>query len=452
MNALLDGVVAVGISVAPGDRWRLGERLALVESAPDAMADAIARVGGDRLRVLTVGSDRVAQAAAEAAGTHYIDTTFGIGVSSAVDRWLTMYAGRRFGKASAGVALLDDAAAAAAAARYDSLAKPPGSLGRLESVGAKLAAIAGECPPPAPTPATVAVFVGDHGVVDEGVTPWPPEVTRSMVSVFGQGKAAVNVLASSVGARVVVVDVGMAARPAPLPGLVARNVRRGSGNIAVGPALRPTEVLLALDVGVEVAEVCIADGARCLVTGDMGIGNTTPSAAVIAALTGRPAREIVGRGTGIDDTMLARKVAIVEQALARIPDATPEARSVLAEVGGAEIAALAGFIVGAAAKRVPVIIDGVAAAAGLLAAAALVPRCVAYAFAGHRSAEPGSAAVLAHLGLEPLLDLGLRLGEGTGALLAVPLVRASVDLLNGMATFADAEIENAARATESSSP
>jgi nicotinate-nucleotide--dimethylbenzimidazole phosphoribosyltransferase len=437
MNALLDAIVAVGIPLAPGDRWRLGERLSLTECGPEALGTAVARVGGDARRVLAVGADRTAEDAAQAAGTNYMNITLGAGVSAAVDEWVRTYAGRRFAKASAAVVPVDERAAADASAHYDRLTKPAGSLGRLEAVGARIAAIAGTCPPPALGPATVAVFVGDHGVVDEGVTPWPPEVTRHMVSVFAQGKGAVNVFARSVGADVVVVDVGMAGRPATGPRLIARNVRRGAGNLALGPALRRTDVQLALDVGTEVAQRCIADGAQCLITGDMGIGNTTPSAAVIAALTGRPAGEVTGRGTGIDDAMFAHKTGIIERAVARLDGRDPEPAAVLAEVGGLEIAALAGFIVGGAASRVPVLVDGVAATAALAAAAAMVPASLGYVLAGHRSAEPGATAVLEHLGLEPLLDLGMRLGEGTGAVLALPLVRAAVDALHGMATLAD---------------
>ena len=346
-----------------------------------------------------------------------------------------MYSGTRFAAAATRIVPLDADAAAAAAARHDRLTKPRGSLGRLEAAGVQLAAIAGASPPPVPTPASVAVFAGDHGVVAEGVTPWPSEVTAQMVANFCAGGAAVNVLARQVGASVVVVDAGVASDiPADAPGLLRRAIRRGTGNLAIEPAMTHDEARAALDLGVEVAEQCVADGARCLLTGDMGIGNTTPSAALIAAFTGRPAVDVTGRGTGIDDGMLAHKTAVIERGLARLaPDA--DALDVVANVGGLEIAALAGYIVGGVAARVPVVVDGVIAAAALLAADALVPGVGHHCFAGHRSSEPGSGIALAHLGLEPLLDLGLRLGEGTGAVLALPLLQAAAAVLNEMATF-----------------
>lgn len=352
-----------------------------------------------------------------------------------------------FAQAAARIGALDPSAAADAAAHHDRLTKPRGALGRLESAGIQLAAIAGSSPPPIPAPATVAVFAGDHGVVEEGVTPWPSEVTAQMVANFCAGGAAVNVLARQAGASVVVVDVGLLADlPVDAPGLVRRTVRRGTGNIAVEPAMTGDEVLAALDVGADIAARCIADGARCLLTGDMGIGNTTPSAALIAAFTGRRAVEVTGRGTGIDDDMLARKTAVVEAGLARLPTgATP--LDVLAHLGGLEIAALAGFVVGGAAVRVPVVVDGVIAVAALLAAEALVPGVSRFCFAGHRSSEPGASAALSHLGLEPFLDLGLRLGEGTGAVLALPLLQAAARVLHEMATFDTAGITEKDAAT-----
>jgi nicotinate-nucleotide--dimethylbenzimidazole phosphoribosyltransferase len=338
-----------------------------------------------------------------------------------------------FSKAAAGLAPVDRVAAGEAADLHDRLAKPRGALGRLEAVGIRLAAIAGACPPPVPEPAVVAVFAGDHGVLEEGVTPWPQEVTAQMVAAFCAGGAAVNVLARHAGATVVAVDVGVAGDLAPAPGLLLRKVRRGTANLATGPAMTVEEARRALDVGADVAAEQVAAGARCLVTGDMGIGNTTASAALVAAFTGRPAAEVTGRGTGVDDETFARKVAVVDQALART--AVTDPLGVLASLGGLEIAALAGFVVGGAAARVPVVVDGVIALAAVLAAAALAPGCVDYCVAGHRSTEPGATAALDHLGLDPLLDLGLRLGEGTGACLAVPLVQAAAKVLGEMATL-----------------
>ena len=328
---------------------------------------------------------------------------------------------------------LDAAALADAAALQDRLTKPRGALGRLEAIGIQLAGIAGECPPPLPSPAAVAIFAADHGVVAEGVTPWPQEVTAQMVANFVAGGAAINALARQVGARVAVVDVGVAS---PVDGVWSRRVRAGTGNIAVEPAMTVDECRAALDVGADVASALVGDGAAALVTGDMGIGNTTASAAVIAALTGRPASMVTGRGTGVDDDGLARKVTVVERALDRHRAAIESGPlDALAAVGGLEIAALAGFIVGGAAAGVPVVVDGVIAGAALLAAERLVPGVAARCLAGHRSAEPGATAVLEALGMEPVLDLGLRLGEGSGACLALPVVEAAARVLREMATF-----------------
>ena len=341
-----------------------------------------------------------------------------------------------FAAAAARVVPLDQAAMAEATALDRRLTKPRGALGRLEALGAQLCGIAGECPPPVPAPAAVAVFAGDHGVVAEGVTPWPQDVTAQMVANFCSGGAAINVLARQFGAEVLVVDVGVVSDLVERPGLLVRKVAPGTANLAVGPAMTVAEVETALAIGADVAQRLVDDGARALVTGEMGIGNTTPAAAVIAALTGRPAADVTGRGTGIDDDALARKVAVIERALALHADAVASGPvASLAAVGGLEIAALAGFIVGGAAAGVPVVVDGVIADAALLVAAALVPDVLGRCLAGHRSVEPGAAAVLEHLGLEPLLDLGLRLGEGSGACLALPVVEAAARLLREMATF-----------------
>jgi nicotinate-nucleotide--dimethylbenzimidazole phosphoribosyltransferase len=345
---------------------------------------------------------------------------------------------RAFARAAAALRPPDEEAASEAAAHHVRLTKPRGSLGALEPLGARLAGMAGTFPPPVPSPATVAVFAADHGVVAEGVTPWPQQVTAQMVAAFCAGGAAVNVLARHAGARVVAVDVGVAASLDAAPGLRRAKVRPGTANLAREAAMSVPEACRALDVGAEVAAEAVADGARCLVTGDMGIANTTASAAVIAAFTGRPVATVTGRGTGIDDATWARKVAVVERALHRAEaDGTAGGGplALLASLGGLEIAALAGFVVAGAAARVPVVVDGVVALAGVLAAAYLAPGTLSYCVAGHRSTEPGASAALEHLGLEPLLDLGLRLGEGTGALLALPLVEAAAKVLREMATF-----------------
>jgi nicotinate-nucleotide--dimethylbenzimidazole phosphoribosyltransferase len=342
-----------------------------------------------------------------------------------------------FAAAAADVAPLDGAAMADAVARQDQLTKPRGALGRLEALSVQLAGIAGRCPAPLPRPAAVAVFAADHGVVAQGVTPWPQEVTAQMVLNLAAGGAAVNVFARQVDARVVVVDVGVATDlPGIVPGLLCHRVRAGTADMTREPAMTVGECTAALEVGATVAASLVADGAGALVTGEMGIGNTTAAAAVIAALLGVPAADVTGRGTGVDDAGLARKVRVVESALALHAGAVDAGVvPTLAALGGLEIAALVGFVVGGAAAGVPVVVDGVIADAALLAAERLVPGTAARCVAGHRSTEPGAAAVLGALGLEPVLDLGLRLGEGSGACLALPILEAAAAALADMATF-----------------
>jgi nicotinate-nucleotide--dimethylbenzimidazole phosphoribosyltransferase len=364
-----------------------------------------------------------------------------------------------FDAAAAAVRPLDEAAMAEARARQDRLTKPRGALGRLEDLSVQLAGIAGVCPPPVPAPAAVVVFAADHGVVAEGVTPWPQEVTAQMVANFVSGGAAINVLARAVGASVTVVDVGLASPLPPAcdgaPGLLRHPLGPGTDNVAMARAMDLAACRRALDLGARLAGDLAAgrpplldspagDGpplegapaARALVTGDMGIGNTTPAAALVAAFTGRPPVEVTGRGTGVDDTGLARKTAVVERALARHAGAIAAGPlETLAALGGYEIAALAGFIVGGAAAGVPVLVDGLIADAALLAAERLVPGVAARCIAGHRSVEPGAAAVLKELGLVPVLDLSMRLGEGSGACLALPIVAAAARILAEMATF-----------------
>ena len=334
----------------------------------------------------------------------------------------------------------DAGAAQEARERQDRLTKPRGALGALEDVSVRLAGIAGVCPPPLPAPAAVAVFAGDHGVHAQGVTPWPQEVTTQMVGNFVAGGAAVNAFAAQVGAQVLVVDVGVAAVLEPMEGLLIRKVRAGTRDLTQGAALTRDEVVAAIEVGIEVARLLEAAGNRCLLTGDMGIANTTASAALIAAFTGAPAPAVTGRGTGVDDATLARKVDVVTAALARHAPDPLDPVGVLAAVGGLEHCALAGYILGAASLRLPVILDGVIAGAAALAAVALAPAALDVCLAGHRSAEPGHTVALAHLGLSPLVDLGLRLGEGTGALLALPLVQAAARALADMATFDSAGV------------
>jgi nicotinate-nucleotide--dimethylbenzimidazole phosphoribosyltransferase len=345
----------------------------------------------------------------------------------------------RLTEALAAVRPLDEQAMSTATGLQVRLTKPAGSLGALEDLSIRLAGLAGRCPPPVPVRPVVAIFAGDHGVHAQGVSPWPQEVTAQMVRNFLSGGAVVNAFARQVGAEVTVVDVGLVSTVAD-ERLVARRVRAGTGNIAVEPALTRDETEGAVEVGLGVAADLVARGNDLLITGDMGIANTTPAAAIIAAFTGAAAASVTGRGTGVDDAMLAHKRGVVAAALGRhSPDPTDPV-GVLAAVGGLEHAALTGFIVGAAALRVPVILDGVIACSAALAAAAFAPTAVGAMIAGHRSAEPGATVALRHLDLRPLVDLDMRLGEGTGALLAFPIVASAVRVLHEVATFDSAGV------------
>ena len=413
---------------------------------PTGLRQVLAALGvTDPARALVVGDRDCDAGVAAALGCPFVlvDAEPDADVGHAVRRGLLAAGEGPFDAAASLVGPPDAGAMAAADARQLRLTKPPGALGRLEDLGRQLAGISGTVPPPVPAPVAVAVFAGDHGVLKQGVSPWPQEVTAQMVANFAAGGAAVNVLAGAIGASVTVVDVGVAtALPAPAvdsPTVRHRRVRAGTADLFTEAAMSRAEAREALDVGADIAAGLLADGARCLVTGDMGIGNTTPSAALIAALTGRPAEQVTGRGTGIDDATLDHKIAVVGTAVGRIAEGA-DPIDVLAEVGGLEHAALAGFIVGGASARVPVVVDGVIALSALVVAHALVPEVLPYVVAGHRSVEPGASAALDHLGLEPLIDLGLRLGEGTGAVLAVPLVQAAARVLGEMATFDEAGV------------
>jgi nicotinate-nucleotide--dimethylbenzimidazole phosphoribosyltransferase len=340
----------------------------------------------------------------------------------------------------AAIGPLDAAAVAAARERQELLTKPSGSLGRLEDVSVQLAGIAGQCPPPLPEPAVVAVFAADHGVHAQGVTPWPQEVTAQMVANFVASGAAVNAIATQAGASVCVVDVGVAADLPTARGLLSRKVRPGTADMTEGPAMTLEEARLAVETGIKVAADLVEEGNRCLITGDMGIANTTASAALIAVFTMSTPALVTGRGTGIDDPTWARKVEVVRRALElhRCDAAAP--LETLAAVGGLEHAALAGFILGGAARRVPVLLDGVIACAAAVAARAFAPQVTDYLIAGHLSTEPGALRALDALGLQPLLDLGMRLGEGSGAVLALPVVAAAARVLRDMATFDSAGV------------
>jgi nicotinate-nucleotide--dimethylbenzimidazole phosphoribosyltransferase len=326
--------------------------------------------------------------------------------------------------------------------RQSRLTKPARSLGRLEDLSIRVAGMTGQLDPPLDQ-AVVFTLAADHGVVAEGVSAYPAEVTAQMVGNFARGGAAINVLARALGARVVVADVGVKADIEDHAAVRSVKVARGTANIARGPAMTIEQAVTAIEVGRSLVREEEARGLHIAITGDMGIGNTTASAAVICALTGLSPDRIVGRGTGVDDAGLGRKRAAVSRALevnakaiARGPVDT------LAAVGGLEIAALVGVILEAAHSRTPVIVDGFISGAAALVAGAIAPTAVGYMIASHRSQELGHGEVLTRLGLEPLLDLELRLGEGTGGVLALPLVRAAMRLLNEMATFEDAGVSD----------
>lgn len=330
----------------------------------------------------------------------------------------------------------DASAMDAARERHLTLTKPPGSLGRLEDLGVRLAGMAGEIPPPLVESPAVVVAAGDHGVLARGVSPWPQEVTAAMVGNFCAGGAAVNAIAKTVGARVSVLDVGVAGETPDHPLLRRAKVRPGTDDLSKGAAMSREEAARAVMAGAGVAEELIeSGGVDLLVTGDMGIGNTTPAACLIAAFTGRDAKEVTGRGTGIDDETLELKTGVVREALELHEPDPGDPLGVLAALGGLEHAALAGVILMGAACGVPVILDGVISDSAALVAHALAPGSVDYMIAGHLSAEPGARVALENLGLDPLLDLRMRLGEGTGGLLAVPLVQAAARVLGEMATL-----------------
>lgn len=331
---------------------------------------------------------------------------------------------------------------AAAERRQAQLTKPPGSLAMLEEVGNRLAGITRQCPPPVPRRAVVGVFAGDHGVCAHNLTPWPQEVTLLMLANMARSGAAINVLSDELGATTMLTDVGVAGEYDPHPNIRRRNVGKGARDFTIEPAMTRDETTRAVEVGIEAANEAIDGGAEVLLTGEMGVGNTTPSSALIAVFTGRPPAEVTGFGTGMSDEFRQRKQAVIEQALALHHPSPLDPLGALAAVGGYEQAALAGFILGGAARGVPIILDGVIACAAGLVAAALHPEVCGYLFSGHAGAEPGIEAALEKLGLIPLVDLGLRLGEGTGAVLALPTLRSAARILSDMATFADAGIEN----------
>lgn len=333
---------------------------------------------------------------------------------------------------------VDTSRANAIQAQLDNLTKPQGSLGRLEELAKKYCLITGRDKPVIRNK-IIFTFAGDHGVTEEGVSAFPKEVTPQMVFNFIRGGAGVNVLAKHVGAKVIVVDMGVDHDFEPVEGLELRKIGRGTRNMTKGPAMTREEAEQAVLAGVELVEK-YKDGLDMLGTGDMGIGNTTPSSAIASVITGMDPEKVTGRGTGIDDHALRNKVEIIRKAIAvNKPDPT-DALDVLAKVGGYEIAGIAGLVLGAALHRIPVVIDGFISTAGALIAAELNPFVKGYIIAAHQSVEIGHRKMLEHLEQVPLLDLNLRLGEGTGAALGMSLVEAGVKILGEMATFADAGV------------
>ncbi len=334
---------------------------------------------------------------------------------------------------------LDDSAMQAARNRQNMLTKPQGSLGRLEELSILLAGMMAN-PFPSVERKAVIVMAADHGVALEGVSAYPPEVTMQMVLNFLRGGAAINVLARQVGARVTVVDIGVAADFDSAPGLIQRKVMPGTQNLATGPAMKRAEAEQALQVGVNIFIEEYARGLDIVATGDMGIGNTTPSAAIASVMTGLPVAQVTGRGTGVDDAGLAHKIRIIEQALRVNQLDASDALDVLCKVGGLEIAGLAGVMIAAASRRVPVVVDGFISTAAAMIAVGLAPSVRDYLISAHQSVEIGHQAMLKHLKLKPVLDLNLRLGEGTGAALAFHLIEASTRILREMATFGEAGV------------
>lgn len=336
----------------------------------------------------------------------------------------------------------DAAAGDAALARQLILTKPPGALGRLEALSAWVASCQGRCPPSRFERARIVVFAGDHGVTAAGVSAFPAEVTAQMVGNFVAGGAAINVLAELAGATVRVVDIAVDTEAPLSPDIGAHKVRRGSGNIAVTDALTPAEAVAAVEAGRAVADQEVDSGADLLIAGDMGIGNTTAATTLIALLTDSEPVAIVGRGTGVDDEGWARKTAAIRDAMYRARGLTANPLGLLRVCGGADLAAMAGFCAQAAVRRTPVLLDGLVVTAAALVADRMAPGARHWWQAGHRSTEPAHTVALQRLQLEPIIDLGMRLGEGTGAAVALPVLRAAVATLAEMATFDEAAVSD----------
>jgi nicotinate-nucleotide--dimethylbenzimidazole phosphoribosyltransferase len=334
---------------------------------------------------------------------------------------------------------LDQKAMAEARKRQDDLTKPQGSLGQLESLSIQLAGIKGSSRPRI-THKVIFALAGDHGVTKEGVSAYPSEVTPQMVYNFLRGGAAINVLARHIGARVVIADLGVASALERHPDLRDRKVAMGTQNMAKGPAMSKEEAMRSIEAGIELVEEELSIGIDVLGTGDMGIGNTTASSAITAALTGADVAAVTGRGTGVDDKGWEKKVKVIQKAMERNRPDPKDAIDVLSKVGGFEIGGIAGVILAGARHRIPVVLDGFISGAAALIAASLSPQIKPFLIASHQSVEEGHRIILEALGLRPLLNLGLRLGEGTGAALGISLVEASLKILDEMATFSEAGV------------
>ena len=343
----------------------------------------------------------------------------------------------------AAIGPLDQEAMAAARARQDTLTKPPGSLGRLEELSVLLAGIFGE-PVPIIRRKAIILAAGDHGVVAEGVSAYPQEVTPQMVLNFLGGGAAISVLARHAGADIIILDAGVAADLEPNPALRSVKIARGTANMAVGPAMTRQQAIQSIETGIEVSQEQIAQGADLIACGDMGIGNTTPSSAITAVITGADPEITTGRGTGLEDEALRHKVEVIRRALELNRPDSRDGLDVLSKVGGFEIGVLAGAMLGTAAGHRPVLVDGFISGAAALIAWTLAPQAGHYFIAAHQSVEPGHRIALDAMGLKPLLDMDMRLGEGTGAALAMHIVEAAAKCLAEMATFADAGVSERA--------
>jgi len=399
---------------------------------PAPIMAAIEALGVKADRALYIGDVETDKQAALAAGAHFVYT--GPNLYESIKQYM-LHSDSAFDRAMNTRPTFSEDYYKAVRKEFDGLAKPVGSLGKLELVAAQIAGIT-QSHTPTVDPAAIALFGADHGIAaDDSVTPWPQAITGMMLEVMGENKAAVSVLADVADVYVQIINVG-AVVDTKSPNVRNERVASGTADIRSSDAMSDAVVRAALEVGAQTAERLIAGGSRCLVTGEVGIANTTPSAALIAHFTQTTAEQVTGRGSGIDDETYARKVEIVSQLIAKTKNEKDPLKT-LAQIGGIEIAALVGYILRAASLQIPVVLDGVITLAAATVAKAIDPEANKFLIAGHCSSEPGSRIAIAHLELQPILDLELRLGEGTGALLSIPIIRASCQALSRMARIAD---------------